>query len=438
MIRRWLVLLILAALTAASLPAGAQEKPMTLKECIDLALEGSLLLQTASESVTGAELKVKESNSQLWPQVSLGGTYTRMSLVQELEMSFMGQTFNMKFGLANNYDFRATLAEPLFAWGRIRKSIELSRTGVDMAKDGLALTRQAVSYQVAPLFYGILFFKESIQVLEDNIKSFDKKAAIMTERYKAGLASSFDASTLQVQVSALQAQKLDFENSIRKLTLAYNALAGRPAEAPLNPAGALEHNVQPLDRAQLIQASLAQRIEFEQLNNQTRMTELGIELAKTANKPSLALALTYDYRNGYLPDIEKLTGNFMATLSLNIPLFDGFRASAQVAEGESSLKAIQLQRQTLEQNVRMDIDTILADLKTVEQKLDIEKVKIKLAEDALRIAEDRYQKGLLSAQDFIDTQNSLETAKLNTLQLVYSHILGTFNLYRSVGKKIYD
>jgi outer membrane protein TolC len=438
MIRRWLVLLILAALTAASLPAGAQEKPMTLKECIDLALEGSLLLQTASESVTGAELKVKESNSQLWPQVSLGGTYTRMSLVQELEMSFMGQTFNMKFGLANNYDFRATLAEPLFAWGRIRKSIELSRTGVDMAKDGLALTRQAVSYQVAPLFYGILFFKESIQVLEDNIKSFDKKAAIMTERYKAGLASSFDASTLQVQVSALQAQKLDFENNIRKLTLAYNALAGRPAETPLNPAGALEHNVQPLDRSQLVRAALAQRLEFEQLHNQRRMTELGIELAKAANKPSLALALTYDYRNGYLPDIEKLTGNFMATLNLNVPLFDGFRASAQVAEGESGLKAIQLQRQTLEQNVRMDIDTILADLKTVEQKLDIEKVKIKLAEDALRIAEDRYQKGLLSAQDFIDTQNSLETAKLNSLQLVYSHILGTFNLYRSVGKKIYD
>jgi len=437
MIKTLSTFLILMFLTA-SLPAGAQEKPMTLKECIDLALEGSLLLQTASESVTGAELKVKESQSQVWPQVSLAGSYTRMSLVQELQMSFMGQTFNMKFGLANNYDFRATLAEPLFAWGRIRKSIELSRVGVNMAKDGLTLMRQAVSYQVAPLFYGILFFKESIQVLEDNIKSLDKKAAIMTERYKAGLASSFDASTLQVQVNALQAQKLDFENNIRKLTLAYNTLAGRPAEAPLNPAGALEHNVQPLDRAQLIQASLAQRIEFEQLNNQTRMTELGIELAKTATKPSLAMALTYDYRNGYMPDIEKLTGNFMATLSLNIPLFDGFRAGAQVAEGQSSLRAIQLQRQTLEQNVRMDIDTVLADLKTVELKLDIEKVKIKLAEDALRIAEDRYQKGLLSAQDFIDAQNSLETAKLNTLQLVYSHILGTFNLYRSVGKSIAD
>jgi outer membrane protein len=423
---------------AASLPAGAQEKPMTLKEYIDLALEGSLLLQSASESVTGAELKVKESQSQLWPQVSLGGSYTRMTLVQEFEISFMGQTYSAKFGVPNNYDFRATLAEPIFAWGRIRKSIELSRTGLDLAKNGLDLTRQAVSYQVAPLFYGVLFFKEAIQVLEDNIKAFDKKAAIMTERYKAGLASSFDASTLQVQVSALQAQKLDFENNIRKMTLAYNTLAGRPAETPLNPAGTFEYNLQAGDRAELVQAALAQRLEFEQINHQSRMTELGLEMAKAANKPSLALALTYDYRNGYMPDIEKLTGNFMATLNLNIPLFDGFRTGAQVAEAESGLRAIQLQRQTLEQNVRMEIDTLLADLKTTEQKLDIEKVKIKLAEDALQIAEDRYQKGLMSAQEFIDSQNNLEAAKLNYLQLVYNHILGTFNLYRSVGKKIYD
>jgi len=225
--------LILMMMTAVPL-ARAQEKPMTLKECIDLALQNSPSLKLADESVTGAELKVNESKSQLYPQVSLGSTYTRMSLVQEFEMSFGGQTFKTKFGVPNNYDFRATLAEPLFTWGRIRKSIELSRTGVEMAKDNLDMTRQIVSYQVAPIFYGILFFKEAIQVLEDNIKAFNKKAEIMTERYKAGLASSFDTSTLQVQVSALQSQKLDFENNIHKLTIAYNALAGRPAETGRN------------------------------------------------------------------------------------------------------------------------------------------------------------------------------------------------------------
>ncbi len=428
-----LVLVVLAAAGAAR----AQDK-LTLKQCIDLALKNNPALQIAGESVTGAELKVDESRSQLFPQLSLGGSYTRMTLVQEFEISFAGQTYSAKFGVPNNYDFKASLAEPLFTWGRIRKSIELSRAGVEMAKTGLDMTKQVVSYQVAPIFYGILFFKEAIQVLEDNIKSFDKKAEIMNERYMAGLASSFDASALLVQVSSLKAQKLDFENNIRKLIIAYNTLAGRSVDTALDPSGEFESAALPINKEELEASALAQRIEFEQLTRQAEMTQLGIDIARTVNKPSLVLALNYDFRNGYLPNINTITGNFMATLSVNVPLFDGFRAGAQVAEGESGLRAIQLQRRALEQNVKMEIETGLADLTTTEQKLEIEKVKIKQAEDALKIAEDRYQKGLLSAQDFIDSQNNLEAAKLDYLQLVYNRILGTYSLYRSVGKRIYE
>ena len=61
----------------------------------------------------------------------------------------------------------------------------------------------------------------------------------------------------------------------------------------------------------------------------------------------------------------------------------------------------------------MEIQSALADLKTTEQKLEIEKIKIKQAEDALRIAEERYRNGLLSATDLIDAQNALESARLN-------------------------
>ena len=424
-------------LAATALPARAQEK-MTLKECVDLALRNSPVLKIAEESVTGAALKVDEARSQLFPQVNLSGSYTRMTMVQELQMSFMGQTFNMKFGLADNYNFQASAAEPLFAWGRVRKSIELSRTGVDLARSGWDMTRQVVTYQVAPLFYGVLFFREANQVLDDTIAAFDKKAEIMTRRYQAGLASSFDASAMQVQVSALKAQKLDFENNIHKLTIAFNTLSGRSVDTPFDPEGAFEFSPLPLDREALVSSALAQRIEFSQLGHQSRMAELGVEIAKAAGKPSLVLALNYAFRNGYMPNINRITGNFMATLSLNYPVFDGFRTGAQVAEGESSLRSITLQRQALEQSIRMEIDTGLADLGTIARKVDIERVKIKQAEDALKIAEDRYHQGLMSAQDFIDSQNNLEAAKLNYLQLVYSHILGTYNLYRSVGKNISD
>jgi outer membrane protein len=428
---------VLATLLVSVSGLRAQDK-LTLKQCIDLTLRNSPALQIAGESVAGAALKVDESKSQLFPQVNLGGTYTRMTLVQQFEISFFGQTYKAKFGVPNNYDFRATAAEQLFTFGRIQKSIELSRTGVELAKDGLDMTKQIVSYQVAPIFYGIIFLREAIRVLDDNIKLLEQKRDIMTERYKAGLVSSFDTSTLEVQISILNGQRLDFENNIRKLNIGFNILAGRPADAVLDPDGQVDYTPLDADEGALTAAARAQRIEFEQLTHQSQITQLGIDIEKAANRPSLILGLNYDFRNGYLPNINQIKGNFMASLTLSFPVFDGFRTNALVAEGLSGLKTIDLQRKNLEQTIRMEIETNLSDLRTIEDKIVIEKLKIKQAEDALRIAEDRYQKGLMSATDYVESQNNLNSAKLNYLQLLYNHILARYNLDRAVGKKIYE
>jgi outer membrane protein TolC len=137
-----------------------------------------------------------------------------------------------------------------------------------------------------------------------------------------------------------------------------------------------------------------------------------------------------------MPDIDKIRGNWTAALSVSYPAFDGKRTASQVAQAESGLKAVELRRTDLERNVTAEIETLLSDLGATEQKLEIEKVKISQAEDTLRIAEERYRNGLLSATDLVDAQNALESARLNVLQLTYNHILSEFSLYRACGRKI--
>lgn len=438
------ILILVLLLAPAALPVRAQDRTpaapptgkLTLKQCVDLVLLNNPAVAIASESVTGAQDRVSESRSQVFPQLNVLGNYMRNSLVQQLDFSFFGQNFHMQFSLPNNYDFRASLSEQLYTFGRVKNSIALSEKGVELANDSLALTRQALGYQVAPVFYGILFFREAIKVLDDNISLFEKRLAIMTERYKAGLVSSFDTSSLEVQISSLKGQRLDFENNIRKLALAFNSLAGRPADAPLDPDGALAYVVAPADRAQLLQAAQVQRVEFEQLDHQAQVTELGIKVARAASLPTLIGAFNYDFRNGNLPNMNTIRGIWTATLTLSYPVFDGFRTRAVEAEGESTLRILDHQRENLIRSVSLDIDANLSDLRTIEQKVDIEKAKIKQAEDALRIAEDRYQRGFLSATDYIESQNNLAAAQLSYIQLVYNHVLSGYNLDRAVGKAI--
>ncbi len=429
---------VMVVLTISATGSAVAQEKISLRESIGLALQNSQVVQVANENVTGAEYKIKENKSLYFPQINLGGSYTRMSLFSEMEFAFLGQTYRFKFGLPNNYDFRASAVQQVFNWGRTGKAIEMSRAGLDLARDGVALTNQLVAYQVVPLFYGVIFFREAIKVVDDNIKLFEKKLEIMTERYKAGLVSTFDLSTIEVQISMLRAQKIDFENNIHKLSLAFNSLAGRESETVFDPDGGLNPEEAARDKGALLKEAEALRVEFAQLQHQESLGRAGIDLARTANKPTVAFSFSYEFRNGYMPNMDTIRGNWSALLSVSYPLFDGFRANAQVAQAESALRTVQTRRADLQRSVALEIETALADLQSTEQKLKIEQLKIKQAEDALRIAEERYQRGMLSATDFVESQNAVGSAKLNQLQLVYNHILGTYSLYRAAGKKIYE
>jgi outer membrane protein len=434
MTRRLGALVALVVLFGAG-PASAQDR-MSLKEAVDLLVKNNLQIRAAEESASGAEIKIRESKSLYWPLVNLSGSYARMSLISEMTMQFMGQTYSFRFGLPNNYNFQASAIEQVFNWGRTARTIEASKAGFDLAQDGVAAAKQALSYQVVPLFYGTVFFKEALKVLGENLASFEKKLEIMNQRFQAGLASSFDLDLVRVQVSALKAQEFDFRNNIDKFRLTFNALAGRDPDVPFDPDAALEYTPASFTAEGLLTEALEHRLEFQQILHQTDLGRATRDLAKTADKPTVVAGFNYQFRNGFMPDMEKIRGNWTATLSVAYPVFDGRRTAAQVAQAEVGLRTIELRKADLERMIGLEIATALADLKTIERKLEIEKAKITQAEDALRIAEERYRNGLLSATDLIDAQNALESARLNVLQLIYGHTLGRYNLFRASGRTL--
>ncbi|MCX6560349.1 MAG: TolC family protein [Candidatus Aminicenantes bacterium] len=427
--------LAVVVVAATTMTAQAQET-MTLKEAAGLILANNQQVQIAAEAVTGAEFKIGESKSQYLPQVSVAGSYTRMSLFGEFSIPFNGTMYTVKFGTPNNYNIRASVMEQVFNWGRTARTVEISRAGLELASDGVALTKHLMAYQAVPLFYGTLYFREAVKVLDESIAAFENKLGTARARYDAGLASSFDINLLEVQISALRAQRLDFLASIDKFRIAFNTLAGRDTDAAFQPAAEFVFQPGEFVGGALTKEALSNRVEFRQWRHQIDLNQASVALAKTGDKPTVAASFNYEFRNGFMPDIEKIRGNWTALLSLNYPVFDGYRVRAQVAAAASALRSVELRKTDLERSVTMEIETALTDLRTYEAKWPLESLKIKQAEDALRIAEERFRNGLLSATDLVDAQNAVESARLGRLQLVYNHTLSQYNLYRSCGRTL--
>jgi outer membrane protein TolC len=408
---------------------------MTLQQFIDAAVTNSAAVQIAGESVAGAEFRLREAKSQYLPQVSLASSYTRISLLSEFDIPGMG---HFKFGTPNNLNFRLGASEQVFTWGRVGKTVEMNRIGADIAQDGVSLTKQMLAYQIVPLFYGVLFTREAVKVVDQTLALLGKKLATLEERYKAGLASDFDISLIKVQMSGLQAQKLDFENNVRKMFMTYNRIAGRSIESTFVPEGELKLEPVEADAGALLREAASSRLEAKQVQNQRRLMRTQMALAQTANKPNVMASFNYEFRNGFLPTVDRIKGNWNAVLAVSYPVFDGARTAAQVAEAQVALRTVEEQAVDLEKGFDLEINQTLADLKTLEQKVEIEKTKIAHAERAVQIADERYQNGLISTTDLVEAQDSLDSARLNYLQLVYSHVLGKFNLFKAAGRKIYS
>lgn len=432
--RRRGIIVAIAALAAAVSGLRAQEK-MTLQQFIDEAVRNSPSVQIAGEAVAGAGLKVREAKSQYLPQVNLGSSYTRVSLLSEFDIPGMG---HFKFGTPNNVSLRLGAMEPVFTWGRVGKTVEMNRIGQDMAQDGVVLTKQMLAYQIVPIFYGVLFTDAAVKVVDQTLDLLGKKLATIEERYRAGLASDFDISLIKVQMGGLQAQKLDFQNNVRKMFMAFNRMAGRPLESTFIPDGELKLEPVEDDAKALLQEAAANRVEARQTQNQRRLVETQMALARTANKPNVIASFNYEFRNGFLPSVDRIKGNWNAALAISYPVFDGSRSATQVAEAQVALRTVEEQAVDLERGFDLEINQTLADLKTLEQKIEIEKTKIAHSERAVQIADERYQNGLISTTDLVEAQDALDSARLNYLQLVYNHVLGRFNLLKVAGRKIFS
>jgi outer membrane protein len=424
-------------LIAPDARSQTQTEQLTLSQSIALALEQNSQVLQARESIAGSTAKVSESRSAEYPLVNVSASYARVGPVASYTVAIgpMFPPITMKFGVENTYSTGVNIQHSLFNWGRTRAGIDISEAGLRLSESSLELARQSVAYQVIQTFYGILVSHEAVDVLNQSITSLESRLKTIKSRYDAGLASNFDVLTIEVQIASVRSRKVDTESNLRRLELLFNRFTGRPISSRVVLKGDLRYQSTANSPDGLIQTATEKRRELEQLKHQETLALAQMSLTNSLDKPNVNLSLAWGLRNGYMPNLDVLRGNWNAGVMLSYPLFDGFKTKNQLDQAEVNIHLAQMRYEDVKNAVSMEVYQSLVDLRANEEKIRIEEVKVKQAEEALKIADERYAKGLLSTIDLLDSQTSLENARLNLLQATYSAIVSKYTLDKAVGIK---
>jgi outer membrane protein len=418
-----------------SLPVGGAEPapttPLTIEKTIQLVRQQHPSLKAAAEDIAAAEARVTQSRSSYYPQLSAGAGYTALNPISEA--SFGGGA-SIKFMPNDNYDAKVSAKATLLDFGRRSGSVELALTGKTVAEEQLEFSQRELSWQTVQLFYGTLFLRESIKVETTEITALNKALDYTKKRYQAGVATPFDIFSTEVRIAAARNRQLDLEHELRRNELALRRLTGIAESVPLALEGsfALAPNVERAEFA-LVAEAMAQRIELKLSRQHETAARQQNALAKKEGLPMLTGALSYGITNGFQPDIYQMRNNVAANLHLEVPLFSGFRTSAKQQENAAQLRAAALRSIDAEQQIKNDVDETMHALHTASEKSITTEVQVKQAELATKHARSRYENGMATTLDLLDTEASLAQAKLAQLQAAYACVINSYKLKRATG-----
>ncbi len=457
-IMRRVALLMLISSATFCPPANAVTN-LTLEEAIEMALEKNRTILIQREEIEKAEARIVEARANFFPTFSLSGGYTRLAEVPEFRYvnpafdtvritvfddfgNPIGYTYadrivgvtrtTFKMGAENGYMGRFSLQQPIFTWGRIRNGYELAKLNSSATQEDYRKIRNETIFRVEEAFYTILFLEEFITSTEESYEQMKRHVSVVQKRYDAGLASKFDLIRARVQLANMEPQVLKARDGLRMARNGLQVLLGVPLDEEIELKGQLEYAPASVNLDTAMKEALARRPELIALELKKKMAERALAIAAAANKPNLGFVMNYSYQKPYNFE-DEWGGSWDATLALQLPLFDGGATSGKIKQAGARLNQAEIGLQMFTDVVSLEVRNALLQLTDAARLAQSQEENVKLAEEALRIAERRYENGLMTSLEVIDAQLALAQAKTNYLQTLSDYSISRSKLKRAVG-----
>ena len=138
-----------------------------------------------------------------------------------------------------------------------------------------------------------------------------------------------------------------------------------------------------------------------------------------------------------MPNIDVLRGNYAANFGVEIPVFDAFRTRYLEEGARADQLAAEEKKRNVENTLRSEIQQALSNLSSGAEKLRSTKLNIAQAQRAAELARVKYEAGVITSLDVLDTETSLDQTKLTDLQAQFGYVLSAFELKRAVGEQIW-
>ena len=185
------------------------------------------------------------------------------------------------------------------------------------------------------------------------------------------------------------------------------------------------------EASQSIEQAFATRPEMKALEARERIALLEKKTAGESRLPTINVGGDWAYQGLSLP---RAIPTYVFQVSLDVPLFTGGRIHAQIARSDLELKKVAQERGDLRDQIGLEVKTGVAQLESARHEVDVANLGVKLAQEEVTQARDRFQAGVANNIEVITAQDALARANDNQIAALYSYNQSRADLAHAIGQ----
>jgi outer membrane protein TolC len=384
----------------------------------------------AAEALASIQSRIEALNSPFYPTVNGALSYSFWGPNDPL--SFGGKSFNL--APTNMLDAHVDATYTIYDFGKRKLSVQSGTLSQSVAEEKLRATKQALSYQVIQLFHMIILLEKSILVKDDELASLNRHLSVVQRKVETGSATEFDVLKTQIQQVTSQGQRIDLVNDRTKKMMLLRQLLGLSDAATPALKGSIERKDILSSADSLVNYALNNRTDMAILRHAEEQAKVQLKSAEKENLPSLGCRALVGFKNGILPNIQTIRFNWSAGAQFTIPIYDGNRENSHKNEAEHAVLAASADISAAGDRIKTDVLQTLSDVTAAQDKIVLSATQEQLAGQCLIIARAKYDAGVITNVDLLDSERDFAQAQIAHLQTQYVYTLNRYLLDQAIGK----
>ena len=319
-------------------------------------------------------------------------------------------------------------------WGKYRRATEGARANLLATEWGQRAVLSSLVSNVASAYFQLLELDAEMEISRRTLGSRRDSLRLTEIRAKGGATSLLDVRQSEQLVYTAAASIPDLERRTEQQENLISILLGRNPGPVTRGKPLVENPLLPVVPAGLPSSLLARRPDIQSVEQQLVAANARIGVAKAAYFPEITLTATGGYQSSALTNLFSGPAGFWSFGGqLLQPIFTGgrIRSNVRLTEAQEQ-EAVLVYQQSIQQAFREVSDSLVAYRKDQEFRAQQQLVTT-AAQDATRLSGVRYQGGVTSYLEVLDSDTRYFDAQLSLAQAQLNERLALVQLYNALG-----